>query len=273
MTIAHLVHGYISQLKKKEQIVSRMNCRRYGLMNFVLNQDGNIGRHDEGIWVDGKTFREFASCRTSIDSIFAISSANINRLKCEHGKVHPLNVHRGKFMSKESFEAYISLLRVEQRLIIEENGLFPYPTSQNGLSSKELYCEKCEKTYRKSLEYTSGQLELILNLYSHLAPLSNEKIRIKAVYPSQDWFAISRSFITSFQKVALSVMQDLTLSEEKGSKKALKHLSGLHSINVNDLRHFFYSSLDTTVNGKISCEYFFLHKYHSSNTNSSSEFR
>ena len=260
---------------RDQQKANRMNCRRFGLMNFMLSKEVTTQEDEKnGVWVDGGTLRRFMSCEDTMDDILSSPDKPILIVKdhiCEHGKgIHPKDAHKGKWLSKQCFEVYLSLLKAEKQLRLEGSGKDSENCSQTLcdvlVTKSNLRCITCEKEYKTSLQEKVDKINLLMKLYCDLAPsIDNIDIQNES---NEEVFAVYRPFTTALRKFALKFMKELARTGSRSTIDSIDaneaHIfeAGIGGIEMkklmpwltNEVEETSGSFIDPTVNSKITCK-------------------
>ena len=197
----------------------------------------------------------------------------LDRICKQHGKGLPLRIaHQGKWLSRTCFEVYLSLLRTEQKLLMEDFGTDSVPWSHNlcdvVITRHNLKCVPCDKLYKESMQEKLNKLGLIRQLYSLNLDTGIDSIAIRTGIEKKV-FALSQGFVSKFQKFAMELMKTVTTPKKTNETHSLEQ--GLDGIYLKDLvpwlhneetKHMGNDSIDPTVNSKISCKYLFQRSLH-----------
>jgi hypothetical protein len=240
----------------------------------MLDQDKFLPRSsDTGVWVDAKTLCRFTSCNDTMDDI--LSNANEPILKhkhliCKHNKgLHPRVARLGKVISNESFEAYLSLLKAEKKLILKEQGLDPEEMSNTLCdvvikTNMNLRCKECEETYRAELSEKVDKFKLMNKLYQALDPAYDKYDERQ--HNDEELYAVSSSFVTSFRKFVSKLMKEAASTKENKLNELSVSEVGLDAFDMKTLLPWLSNgkvqksnidAIDPYVNSKISCEYYY----------------
>jgi hypothetical protein len=263
----------------QQEANDRINERRLAISRMIFSDEAAQGTPE--IWVEGSTLRRFFSSSDLMEGLLDKTEMPIlkhKRLLCEHGKgLHPNVARCGKLLTKTQFERYLDLLQSERERL--------QPKQENNRVTDELvgtvsdampvcdlviqrdshlFCEQCADKYKHDLRSKVDKFTELNHLNDILSPSSNHGISIK---DDEGIFAISKSFIAAFRKVAWKILKPSALS------------SGCTTINtdvpVEGIDHFETSHfalfpeedeveivvppttkdyLDPKVNSKIVCE-------------------
>ncbi len=250
---------------KEQEILCRMNCRRFCVMKFLLRKESQSQKKNERFWVDGKMFRRFISCEDTLDDKLLQKEKPILTHKefiCSHGLgVHPMDAHKGKYLDEEIFEAYLSILKAE-KLIIDQcanpqiNCLSPL--CDIVITGKNLRCVSCEKDYKRDIREKTEKMVRLIQLYTDLDP-TNEVMNVED--DKEEMFAISRSFISSFRRFFMKLSKEITGLGTKTVNNQQVDGAGLGALEMNKMLPWLFQGqdignefIDPTVNGKITCK-------------------
>lgn len=248
-----------------------MNVRRFALIHIMFHKKiSSLKDERDGVWVDGEILRRFVSCDDDMGDLLSNPTQPMLRVQdciCkQHGKgLNPRIAHQGKWLSRTCFEVYLSLLRTEQKLLMEDLGKDSVPWSHNlcdvVITRHNLKCVPCDKLYKESIQEKLNKLGLIRQLYSLNLDTGIDSIAIKSGIEKKV-FALSQGFVSKFQKFAMELMKTLTTPKKTNETHSLEQ--GLDGIYLKDLmpwlhneetKHMDNDSIDPTVNSKISCKY------------------
>ena len=161
-------------------------------------------------------------------------------LLCKHGVgLHPQVARKGKLLSRDMYDAYVSLLVSEREELLREKGVVVVTSDCGGFilggekggsdcvndcvitPDSNLYCRECACTYRAEVECKIRAMELIVELHDALEGCDNNVNLVSACErESEDdghIYAISRSFISGFRKYATRKMKEATVAAGQSS--------------------------------------------------------
>jgi len=263
----------------QQEATDRINERRLAISRNIFSDEATQGTPE--IWVEGSTLRRFFSSSDLMDELLGKTETPIlkhKRLLCEHGKgLHPRVARRGKLLTETQFERYLELLQSERERLQPKQEKNRVTDELGGTVSdsapvcdlvihrdSHLFCEQCAGKYKQDLRSKVDKFTELNHLNNILSPSNDDSISIKG---DEGMFAVSKSFIAAFRKVAWKILKPSALS------------SGCTTINtdvpVEGIDHFETSHfallpeedeveivvpptnkdcLDPKVNSKIVCE-------------------
>lgn len=247
---------------KEQEILCRMNCRRFCVMKFLLRKESQSQKKNERYWVGGEMLRDLVNLVNLDDKLLQKEKPILTHKEfiCSHGLgVHPMDAHKGKYVDEETFEAYLSILKAEKLII----GQFANPQINHVsplcdivITGKNLRCVSCEKDYRRDIQEKREKMALLIQLYTDLDP-TNEVMN--AEDDKEEMFAISRSFISSFRRFFMKLSKEITGLGTKSGNNQQVDGAGLGALEMSKMLPWLSQDtggefIDPTVNGKISCK-------------------
>ncbi len=223
---------------------------------------------DAVFWVDGKILQRFVSCDDQLEDILGEAGDPILKHKekmcCCSGYrgLHPREARQGKLLSKQSFDAYLSMLKIEKELLLRDLDYDP-----NNINTalcdvvitkkKNLKCKKCAEDYQSELREKVEKFKLMKELYYKLDPSFETGGSVFS--NNEPCYAISRTFVTNFRKFVLKLMKEAVGMGSKASNAKRVLEIGLDGFEMEDLLLWEddvnnSEEIDSDVNRKILCE-------------------
>ena len=180
---------------------------------------GENGHDELPVWVAADPLRKFLSCGDELDTRLHEKGPLLRHqhLLCEHNGLHPRVARRGKLLPRKLYDAYVSLLDGERKLLREQMGNPPSqdaePLARDAINDcvitpdSGLFCRECSQSYRTELAEKLEFIMCLKTLYDDLAP-SAEDCSLEydedeePLSCLEDGFAyvISKQFISKFRK-------------------------------------------------------------------------
>jgi hypothetical protein len=220
-------------------------------------------------WVDGDMLRKFVGCQSDLDELLKSTNPIVCHWSklCPHGQLSPGTASRGKVLPKPLYDAYVSLLDGERKLIHNTGpdsrinniiGCIVEPTTN-------LLCDICSLSYKKNVSEKVEFIQNVKNLYIAVADEKSDKETLKG---EEYMFVVSRSSITQFKKLASAMMKSVAtidegviLDDTYGASSNKLPLHGIDEIDISCFKskNFTISSvnneMDERLNRKITCMY------------------
>lgn len=233
---------------------------------------------DAPVWVEADILRRFFSCnKAELGSIISTSGPLLKHkhLLCEHeAGLHPRTARRGKFLPRPLYNALVSLMLGERRMLNgedESTSEFDADTVNDCIITPDqnMYCEICAESYKAELRQKIDSLVRLRQLSQDLDSRAN-KIEIDEDSSDESdenktIFLVSSKFATKFRgrvaaimkTVAATSLQSQAQGKKNGSGKAETYCGGLDSIDLFDFDPSSSSDeLDRFVNSAITCKSF-----------------
>jgi hypothetical protein len=209
-------------------------------------------------WVDGDIFRRFLECTPDLDDHLRSRKALVcpESLLCSHGGLHPSIARGGKLLRKDLYNAYVSLLTGERKLLCD-TGADSNASDVVGRvieASTDLFCTKCSTSYQSALSKKLQYVKDVKDLYFALEEERGTAAQYSQLYynassegcPEEQYaYVLSRSSTTSFKKKATALMKSFAGFDEGGqidrssSSSSTAPLCGLDEL---DIESFFVGS-------------------------------
>lgn len=210
------------------------------------------------IWVDGFQLRNFLSCPSNrpleLNSDQSELKSFLSRREhlCSHDGVglHPRTARRGKLLTKQMYNAYLSILSGEGHKEAENNDLLIMPSSN-------VWCDKCVISYQNEIEKKYNILMTLLELFRELESLSaTSKIEHENSPSNNDTlYAVSSKFLTDLKRYTVKklreIIKDKTILEEGIDKLSFSEIIKSKSIVESGGDAF----MDPYVNSRITCDH------------------
>lgn len=265
-------------------VSDRLKRRKVGIRKYMFHDCISLTPSanpapESLFWVDGRTLRGFLSCTSGFDEILNSGDPIVcpSSVLCPHGLLSPENAIQGKLLEKPIYDAFVSLLEGERKLL-RDTGPEGDVRSVVGTickASKNVLCKECcDRTKADS----TAKIEQIRNLADLYTALQDDKKEDVAVKESDCVYLVTRSWATGFKKRFSALLKSTENSDEggclvNGKDDPAPVLAGVADI---DLRAFIGQGavgeedlenkecqasgskvLDGTVNRKITCKFFF----------------
>jgi hypothetical protein len=244
--------------------------------DIIFNQIVLGGGSSQPVWVDGNILRRFFSTDMGTDSCSIVTTSGPllkhKHLLCSHGiGLHPRIARRGKLLPRPLYDAIVSLMLGERRMLNEEhNAVDTRQIDENAVNdciitpTQNMNCELCVHSYKAELREKIEKLRRLRQLYYNLEPSKTKQIVFEdddeTVSDAKDTlFLVSRTFITAFRKQVKNVITSAEASERElqGNKKAEHCCEGVDFINLSAFDpNNSSSTLDFFVNHAITCKCF-----------------
>ncbi len=222
------------------------------------------------VWVEGSTLRRFFSCTDSMEDLLNKDEPILRhkRLLCKHGKgLHPRVARCGKMLTKDQFQAYLDLLKLEREENIQDHdtGMFTMELKTNVCdlmitNTTCLHCDECASEYKSELADKYKSYCCLLSLENTLAPENDPDLN-----EDERLFAVSRSFVTNLRKFAASKILKYSIATKSclASNCVDAPVVGVDHYDISEFLAKFSNEdtstekdgMDPCVNSKIVCKY------------------
>jgi hypothetical protein len=243
---------------------------------ILFNQNVLAGESPQPVWVDGDILHHFFSTDVGTSSCSVVTTSGPllkhKHLLCSHGTgLHPRVARRGKLLPRPLYDAIVSLMLGERRMLNGElNAVDTSQVAENVVNdciitpTQNMDCEQCVHLYKAELQEKIDKLCRLMQLYHNLEPSKTKQV----VFEDNDdteseakdtLFLVSKTFITAFRRQVKNVIALAKASENQlqGEKNAESCCEGVNSINWSAFDpNSSSSTLDFSVNQAISCKSF-----------------
>ena len=263
----------------------------------VRGVDGGAVQSQSPVWVDGDIIRRFLFCnKTELNPSITTSGPLLKHkhLLCEHETgLHPRVAQRGKLLPRPMYDALVSLMLGERRMI---NGEDEYEGSEATSRFDEdfvndclitpdhnMYCKRCAESYKDELRKKIDTLTRLRQLYTELDPKTKKTMEIQDDTSmdsegNETVFLVSQKFVTKFRAHVSDIVKSAVASElqshgrNQGSRKSDDYCAGLDAVDLSEFDPNMVTTndcsssseeLDHFVNGSITCK----HKHKITNEN------
>lgn len=194
-------------------------------------------------WVDGVKLRDFLSYSVGVgggnSSSFCSpidvtgtdnSSPSSDKKKillshshflCEHGKkgLHPRVARKGKILSEEMYQKYLSILSEEYYKNEESENVVGFEFTDKMIDpSCDIYCEECASSYQKELREKFTILTTSLEIFDNLQESTTSATEEDGRGENERRFAVAAKFVTDLKRYMMKkfnlVLKDKSVQAE-----------------------------------------------------------
>ena len=245
--------------------------------DVLFNQNVLAGESPQPVWVDGNILRRFFSADVGTASCSVVTTSGPllkhKHLLCSHGTgLHPRIARRGKLLPRPLYDAIVSLMLGERRMLNgEHDAVDTSQIDENVVNdciitpTQNMNCEHCVHSYKAELQEKIDKLRRLRQLYHNLEPSKSKQLIIEdgedtASEAKDTLFLVTKTFITAFRKQVKNVMTSAEESEiqlQGKNKKTENCCEGVDAINWSAFDpNSSSSTLDFLVNQAITCKSF-----------------
>jgi hypothetical protein len=216
-------------------ISDRLQRRNIGIRRYLFNDASSLIPDDVSptekdainapIWVGTEFLRGFLRCDSELDGQLRLQEPALKHqhLLCEHNLLHPRQARQGKLLARTQYDAFVSLIEGERKLLCEQSAGDYQAALVNDCEitpSNNLFCTVCAESYEGELSTKLELLKNIKNLYDEFDSIvDGEALKLNEgedlTCPEDGFgYAVSRQSVTKYKKSVTTLLKTLQKFDE-----------------------------------------------------------